>query len=76
MNQSFVKFELDEINNCNQKVKLGSSIISFENGKVKTLKSLIELQKPVKKNYSRIKYQFKTTSLNRKFKSRKHAKLV
>jgi len=76
LNKQFLDFELNELENCNSKVELGSSIISFENSKIKSSKDLIRIQEPVKEKYLRVKYEFKTSSLKRKFKSRKRAKLV
>ena len=76
LNKQFLDFELNELENCNSKVELGSSIISFENSKIKSSKDLIRIQEPVKEKYLRVKYEFKTSSLKRKFKTRKRAKLV
>lgn len=76
LNNQFVDSELNGLENCNSKVELGSSILSFENSKMKYSKDLIRIQEPVKEKYSRVKYEFKTSSLNRKLKSRKRAKLV
>lgn len=77
MNSEFsVSSEPTNSNQSYRKVKLGSSILSFENGKIQSSRIPIKKEKLIKINHTRVKYQFKTSSLNQKFKSRKRAKLV
>ena len=75
--EPYIGVKAEEIIHFSQEVTLGSSsIISFEDGRVQTSKDLIKVEEQVEEIISRVKYQFNSSSRNRRYRLRKGAKVM